>query len=80
MIFMAAIEVDLHCQESDQYVCYQEPYIIPPDDKDAEVPILFSDDRDKSNEEYLDNLVNMNPEKPPETKHVIDPNQELLAA
>ena len=58
---------------------YQVPLIISPDDHYEEVPILLSDKRDKINEENLINLMDMTPDKPPETKHVIESDQELLS-
>ena len=70
--------MDLHHQGLDQHVCYQAPYVIPPDDKDAEVPIALSDEREKIDEDNLINLEEMTAEKTPEPKHGIESDQELL--
>ena len=56
------------------------PYAILPDDKDVEVPTALSNDREKINGDNLNNLVNMTTETPLDTKHIIDPDQEILAA
>ena len=45
-----------------------------------EVPITLSNEREKRNEEKLTNLVVTASEKPPETKHGIKSDQEILAA
>ena len=76
---MAAIEADLHHQESDQHVCYQAPCDVPPDDEDAESSITFSNEKEKIKEENLTNLLEMTPEKPPDPKCVIESDQELLS-
>ena len=49
--------------------------MIPPDDKDAEFPITLSNKREKINKDNLTNLMEMTPEKTPETKHVIEADQ-----
>ena len=72
--------MDLNHQESDQHVCYQYLHIIPPDDQDAEVPISLSIWREKINEENLTDLVDITPEKPPDPKHGIKYDQEILAS
>ena len=77
-IFTAAINVYLDNQESEQNVCYQSPHILTPDDYYAEVPIALRNDREKINENNLNYLVGMMPEKPLDPKHIIAFDQELL--
>ena len=45
-----------------------------------ELPITLNNDREKSNEKNLTDLADMILEKPPEHKHVIESDRELLEA
>ena len=73
----------------DQHVCFQEPYVIPPDDKEHGPPpptvpdeahdlwdasCTLNDNMDK-HEDNLANLVDMNLDKPLDPTHVIESYQ-----
>ena len=53
--------------------------MIPPSDEDPDFPIELTEKSEK-NEENLINIVEMTPYNPPDPTHVIEYDQEILAA